>query len=195
MKGLGKRDFDKDTSILYTSSFNYSDIIIELVNNGYEVITSDNYSNLFDIPFGVLNRLDCLYLLKKKDLTKIDNIKINILNALSTKNSKVVFFNVLTYVDDEFKRAIIKEFKIMHKVIINFTMDIEEVLLFDYLIVVHDVVIMEGNTKDVLKEEKVLKKLGYSLPFIIELSNGLKYYNLVDKTYYDCESLVDDLWK
>ena len=54
---------------------------------------------------------------------------------------------------------------------------------------------MEGNTKDILKEEKIIKKLGFNMPFIIELSNGLKYYNIVDKLYYDNESLVNDLWK
>ena len=40
---------------------------------------------------------------------------------------------------------------------------------------------MEGNTKDILKEEKIIKKLGFSMPFIIELSNGLKYYNIVER--------------
>ena len=53
---------------------------------------------------------------------------------------------------------------------------------------------MEGYKEDILKEEKILKKLGFNLPFIVELSNGLKYYGLVNKLYYDNESLVSDLW-
>ena len=54
---------------------------------------------------------------------------------------------------------------------------------------------MEGKSKLVLQEEKILKKLGFNLPFIVELSNSLKYYQLVDKTYFDSLELVEDLWK
>ena len=54
---------------------------------------------------------------------------------------------------------------------------------------------MEGNYKEILKEEKILKKLGFNLPFILELSLGLKYYNLTNDLYYDNESLVNYLWK
>lgn len=69
-------------------------------------------------------------------------------------------------------------------------------MLLDYLMVVHNnEIIMEGNTKEVLNVEKIIKKLGFNMPLIMELSNGLKYYNVVNKTYYDIESLVDDLWK
>ena len=55
--------------------------------------------------------------------------------------------------------------------------------------------IIEGNTQAVLEEERIIKKLGFNLPFIVELSSGLKYYNIVDKIYYDLESLVNYLWK
>lgn len=75
-------------------------------------------------------------------------------------------------------------------------MEIEETLWLDYLIVIHEEkVIMEGKSKLVLQEEKILKKLGFNLPFIVELSNSLKYYQLVDKTYFDSLELVEDLWK
>ena len=54
---------------------------------------------------------------------------------------------------------------------------------------------MEGLKEQVLQEEKILKKLGFHLPFIVELSNGLKYYGLVDKIYFKNEELVNALWK
>ena len=54
---------------------------------------------------------------------------------------------------------------------------------------------MEGTKEQVLNEEKILKKLGFNLPFIIELSKGLKLYGLIDKIYFNNEELVSALWK
>ena len=54
---------------------------------------------------------------------------------------------------------------------------------------------MEGKKELVLQEEKILKKLGFNLPFIVELSNGLKLYKVIDKVYFNNEELVGELWK
>ena len=56
-------------------------------------------------------------------------------------------------------------------------------------------VIVEGSTKSVLKEEKILKHNGFSLPFVVELSTHLKDYGILDKEYYSLEKLVNELWK
>ena len=54
---------------------------------------------------------------------------------------------------------------------------------------------MEGNTIEVFQNEQALKRIGITLPFMVELSLLLKDYNLVDKIYLDKESLVQYLWK
>ena len=54
---------------------------------------------------------------------------------------------------------------------------------------------MEGTKEEILKEEKILNKLGFHLPLLVALSNDLKYYNLLNETYYTKESLVNALWK
>ena len=33
------------------------------------------------------------------------------------------------------------------------------------------------------------------LPFTVNLSNKLKFYELIDRVYFDDKKLVDDLWK
>ena len=58
-----------------------------------------------------------------------------------------------------------------------------------------DQIIVEGKTLDVLKEEKLLKRLGLSLPFMVELSLLLQDYGLIDHIYLNKESLVNYLWK
>lgn len=192
----GKEISKTDTTILHTSKYNYNVDMIELINKTCEVITKTNKESITDIPLKILDKYNCIELIDKKELTYIDEIKINILKSLSSNKDIIVFYDILNYIDNKTKNEIIKELKENNKQIINYTTEIEESLLLDYLIVVHNnEVIMEGNTKEVLKEEKIIKKLGFKLPLIIELSNGLKYYDVISKTYYSIESLVEDLWK
>ena len=69
-------------------------------------------------------------------------------------------------------------------------------LVTKYLIIYdEEKILAEGNTLDLLSNEKLIKRLGFKLPFIIELSTYLKDYNLTSKFYLDIESLVGDLWK
>lgn len=69
--------------------------------------------------------------------------------------------------------------------------------MFTSYLIVYDNnnVLIEGSTIDVLQKEKLFKKAGISLPFMVELSLLLKDYGLINKIYLDKESLVNDLWK
>lgn len=185
-----------NTTILYDSKYNYNNEAIEMINKGYEVITKTSNVDIKNISKELLEEFDLLELQSKKNLTLIDEIKINLLSCIETNKDTIVFFNILTYTDNIFKTKLINKLKENNKRIINFTTDIEETLLLEYLIVLKDSkIIMEGNTKAVLNEEKILKKLGFNRPFIVELSTNLLYYNIVDKVYYSNESLVNDIWK
>ena len=109
---------------------------------------------------------------------------------------KVIFFNVLHYYDDEKIKEIFKTLEDNNIKYINFTNNIEEALYTSYLIIYDDKkVLVEGVTDEVLKCEKLIKKVGLNLPFITELSLLLKDYDLVDKIYKDNASLKGDLWK
>lgn len=186
---------DIDTTIIYPSSFNYNNDAIYYLNNNCVVITTDR-RDYFDISLELYELFNVEYLRTKKDLTKFDELKLNILGSLNSDKKVYVFFNVLTYLDKEFKEKLIRYLKLANKRIINYTTDIDETLLLEYIIVIHDnLVIMEGTKEQVLNEEKILKKLGFNLPFIIELSKGLKLYGLIDKIYFNNEELVSALWK
>ncbi len=56
-------------------------------------------------------------------------------------------------------------------------------------------IVLEGAIYDVLKEDSLLSKVGLRLPFMVDLSVKLKYYNLIDDIVLDPESLVNQLWK
>ena len=188
--------YDINTTILYTSSFNYTDDAIYYLNNNCIVITKDRSVETFEISNDIFELFHEEKLIHKKDLTKIDELKLKILASLNTNKTVFVFFDVLTYLDKAFKERLIRYLILNKKRIINYTTDIEETLLLDYLVVLHEnKIIMEGKKELVLQEEKILKKLGFNLPFIVELSNGLKYYGVIDKVYFNNEELVNVLWK
>lgn len=188
--------YNINTTILYTSSFNYTDDAIYYLNNNCVVITKDRGMDTFEISNDIFELFHEEKLMHKKDLTKIDELKLKILASLNTNKTVFVFFDVLTYLDKAFKERLIRYLIISKKRIINYTTDIEETLLLDYLVVLHEnKIIMEGKKELVLQEEKILKKLGFNLPFIVELSNGLKYYSVIDKVYFNNEELVNVLWK
>ncbi len=108
----------------------------------------------------------------------------------------IIFFNILSNLKDKEIKKLYQYLKDNSINYINATNNIEEVLFTKNLVVYDkEKIIMEGSTLSLLNNAKLFKRLGFNLPFIIDLSLYLKDYNLVDKIYLDKESLVDDLWK
>lgn len=137
--------------------------------------------------------------LNKKILSKYDGYKIiesdftyeELLNC-----KKVIFYNVLNNLEDNEINKLFDYLKSNNIMFINATNDIELALYTDYLIVYDEEnILIEGSTIEVLKNEKLLKRIGIHLPFIVELSLLLKDYNLIDNIYLNKESLVNILWK
>lgn len=110
--------------------------------------------------------------------------------------SKRVIFNESWYnLRNNEKKVIIELLKKQNINFVNITSNIEDSLLSDYIVVFDEnKKVLEGNTEVVLRNEKVLKKLGYGLPFVVDLSIQLTYYDILDKVYYDMDKLTEDLW-
>lgn len=196
IKVNGKTFKNNSTTVLFTSEFNYHQDEVEFINRGYIVIDKNNTNKLEDISLELLKEFNCEYLLEKNNYSKSEKIKINILSNIKSPKDTIIFFNVLTYLDDGFKHKVINCLKEKEKRIINYTSEIEETLFLQNIIVVHDgKIVMEGKSESVLLEEKILTRLGFKLPTIVELSKGLKYYGVINNIYYLNEELVKDLWK
>ena len=72
----------------------------------------------------------------------------------------------------------------------------DDVLYSDRMIVLHNGgIAIEGSTSSVLKKDSLLLKLGIELPFMVDLSLKLKFYEVLSKVYLDEEELVNTLWK
>lgn len=112
------------------------------------------------------------------------------------KNKRVIFFNVLNNLKEDELNKLFKFLKDNDIKFINITNNVELCLYTDYLIILdNDNILIEGQTIEVLKNNKLLKRLGFELPFLVDLSLLLKDYNLVNEIYLNNESLVGALWK
>jgi len=79
--------------------------------------------------------------------------------------------------------------------IINISSDIEDTLYSKNILILNNGTIESLDTKEnTYNKENIFKKLQIELPFIIELSKKLSYYNLVNKDYYNEEELINKLW-
>lgn len=124
---------------------------------------------------------------------------IKIVQSLIVKPKIIILDEVLSLLDRKDKEKVISyliEFVKEGNSIINFTSDIEDSLYGNYIILTdNDKLIAYGRTISILKEEKLMKRYGFSLPFIFDLNKQLMYYDLLDKYVLDSEGLVDLIWK
>ena len=208
--GIEKYNFylsDITTSIIYNDESIKNKIITELQKESYLVIdtkifnaniTVKEYLKLAKFNMKLIPYFDIEKYLSTKisSLSFETQIYLKIITLINVKDKTIVFDDVLTFLNPLQKSYIIKYLKDNELTYFNFTSDIEEILYTKYLIVTSkDGVIIEGKTRSVLNEEKLLKRSGFALPFSVDLSHQLKDYGLIDKEYYSIDKLVNDLWQ
>ncbi len=128
-----------------------------------------------------------------------DKTKMKILSALIIKPNIIVLDNVMSELDYKDKKLVfnaLREFTNNGGIVINSTTDMEETLEGNKIVVLYDKqLVCIGNTLNVLNEEKILKRLGIGLPFIVELNRYFMDYGMIDKYALSNEKLVNALWK
>lgn len=156
---------------------------MEFSDNVNYVVLSNNVDKKFMSKFGVYQIIDVLPFEKLKN------------NLEMFPSKKVIFNESLSSLSNKEKKEI---FDLLDKQNINYvnvTSNIEDALFGDYIIVYdEDMKVLEGNKEVVLKNEKLLKKLGFGVPFVVDLSIQLMYYDILDKVYFDVDNLLEALW-
>ena len=129
-------------------------------------------------------------------LSKNDKILIKILSYAITQPKYIAIDDMISDLDLRTKILLLNYFNSKNILLINVTSDLEDTLYTDYIMCLYNGISgIDGRTLDVLEEEKILKRLGFSLPFMIDLSIQLKLYGLINKTYLNKEAMVKNLWK
>lgn len=121
-----------------------------------------------------------------------DAIKMQVEVFLS---KRIVFNEIWYYLSKEEKSELLEILKRRNVSFVNITSNVEDIIYSDYVIVYDDdKKILEGNKEMVLRNEKLLKRLGYGIPFVVDLSIQLNYYDIFDTVYYDMDKLTEALW-
>ena len=156
---------------------------MEFSDNVNYVVLSNNVDKKFMSEFGIYQIIDVLPFEKLKN------------NLEMFPSKRVIFNESLSSLSNKEKKEI---FDLLDKQNINYvnvTSNIEDALFGDYIIVYdEDMKVLEGNKEVVLKNEKLLKKLGFGVPFVVDLSIQLMYYDILDKVYFDVDNLLEALW-
>lgn len=130
------------------------------------------------------------------DLSRSMKAYVKILSLLVINPSILGIDDMLTYLNNTEKMKIIKYAKENKISILNVTSNSEELLFGSRVIILDNFhVILNDETLDVLSSDKFLSKIGMNMPFIVELSSNLNYYDLLKEKYFDINSLVGELWK
>jgi len=144
-------------------------------------------------------RLSALMEESPKRLDLSAKVKLSIARSLITKPKVLILDNILSSLDEKDLKLVTKNLENYVNnggIILNFTTEIEETLLGSKIIITNEEkIILQGYTLSVLNEEKIMKRLGYNLPFIILLNRYLKDYELINYYVFTYRKLVDEIWK
>ncbi len=197
----------------YNGSYLINDEVVNktIVNNNVILINNcylyDN-DKVVDIFFDEINdedkikkivktfNIDRLLNIRLEELNKADRYYILIILALLSNKKYIVIDDILCNLRKKYIENIYKYAKKNKISIINVASTLDNVLFSDYVIFLYkSKIAMEGNVMDTLKEEKLIKRLGFRLPFMYDLSLQLNYYEVLDDIIIDREKMVDKIWK
>ena len=129
-------------------------------------------------------------------LSKSDKSLIKILSYAVMKPSYICIDGLLSYLDNRTKILLLNYLNYKEILLINVTSDMNDTLYTDYVLCLYNgISAIDGKTLDVFKEEKIIRRLGLDLPFMVDISTQLQLYGLINKVYLNKETLVKKLWK
>lgn len=130
------------------------------------------------------------------ELNTESRVYIKILSLLIINPSLICIDDLLTYLDLDKKTKILNYIKEKNITLINVSSDMEELLYMDKILIMNKgKKEIYDKTDIVLSKEDIFKELGLSLPFIYDINNLLKSYELINENHMVIKELVDLLWK
>lgn len=136
---------------------------------------------------------------KSNELSGGEKQKVALASVLVFDPKIIILDEALSMINNNDKQSILKILEKLHKennvTIINATHDLEETLYGNRIVVLNKgKKVIEGKTLDVLQEDKLLTKLGLELPFMVDLSIKLKFYNLINDIILDMDDMINNIW-
>ncbi len=182
---------------VYRDSGFINDLVIEELRHPMEnmnVAPSDINAAIKEInEYFNINKI-----IKKKidDLSLNDKTLVKILSFALVNPTYLAIDDLLIDLDMRTKILLLNYLNSKEIKLINVTSNMEDILYTDYTLCIYDGInAIDGKTLDVLENEKVLKRLGFDLPFMVDLSIQLQLYGLINRSYLNKEGMEEALWK
>lgn len=193
---------------------------IENLRHQMGILTDDNILLEGNVLFNLMYPLKNLKYSEQEAKNKIYNIadKLDInkllfknISELSFSERKIVKFSIsiihepkLLLIDDTFdeldnyyRSKVLTYLKKLKKTTILFVTNNEkDIQISDNLFIIKNGKVKEfSGIDEALKNEKIFRESNSRLPFCVELSNKLKFYDLIDDDIFDLNELVNEVWK
>lgn len=145
-------------------------------------------------------KMDSILTYNPNTLTGIDKIKFLLATTLISAPKVLLIDNICSIATKKETKEILKIISDLNKkekiTVIMTTSNLDDVVETDYLYILEKgKFVIDGVPMEVLKQDNKLNKLGFSLPFMIDLSVKLNDYNLVKDLETDMNRMVEVLWK
>lgn len=133
------------------------------------------------------------------DLSLIDKKRFNLALSIISNPDILLLDNPFINFSLNEETAIIEYLKsLCHKgkTIIITTHNPEELLYADKILVLNQMKkVVYDKPSRIFSDSNIIKKINVELPFMVDLSLKLKFYDLISKIEMDMESMVNTLWK
>lgn len=191
-----KYTFYISNEITFVSDIVYDNVIFSLKCLN---ISDDDILEIVTNIFNLFNINDLMYENVYK-LNYYEKVLINLISVLVCNPKVLLLDNAFSKLDNNEQNKIFKILKklavLKNILIINSSHRSDDILFSDKVIIMDKgKVIMSGLTVSMLDNEKLFTKLGIELPFLVDLSIKLRYYNLLDKIVFSAKDMVNMLWK
>lgn len=141
-------------------------------------------------------KIERLLQLNPKNISFKEQCLVALAICLLTESKIIILDDVLSRTNDQFLKKMLKKANKSGVTILNFTTEPEEIFLGNNNIIISEgKVVFSGTTKKLLNHLDVFKSLNIDLPFMIDLSNKLIFYELIEKIYINMGKMVNDIWK
>ena len=192
---------DNDISYMASLTFNY-DTVIKNIRYSVERLGYDD-DKINVLVRDIAKDLHITNLLNKniKDLNEYEKLRVCLASKI-VSNPKLLLLDdpclFLSPIEKEEFMGLLEQLRTRGVTVVISTSSLEEVIYtINSIIYVLDKgeIVSSGEMLEVLSNDSLLNKIGLELPFMVDLSVKLEYYNLTDKINMSPLGMVESLWK
>lgn len=193
--GKGKTNFCKKLCGLVPSKLLVNDIEINDFNkfvffNNNHLFLSNSIKEEINENIMVSFNND----INPNNLSLINKIKLFILSLDTTNKVIVIFDNVYDLLDNIHKNVLIDLINtyLKNQIVIITSNNLITYNIFDNVFLYDNEI---SNITNLNQNLEIIDNQSLELPFLLNISRKLAFYELIDKNYDSIEQLVGDLWK